>query len=193
VTQVDTPVEAPDRAVGVASVPPDRWNLLRLVVAICVIVALAFATHTTDLLIVIVAIIAMVMLHELGHFATAKWSGMKVTEYFLGFGPRLWSFRRGETEYGVKALPLGGYVKIIGMSNLEEVPPEDEPRTYREKPFRNRLLVAVAGSAMHFILAVILVFAILVGYGTAASGTVQVQGGAGSVSRHRARRSHRLH
>jgi membrane-associated protease RseP (regulator of RpoE activity) len=173
---VDTPVEAPDRAVGVACVPPDRWNLLRLVVAICVIVALAFATHTTDLLIVIVAIIAMVMLHELGHFATAKWSGMKVTEYFLGFGPRLWSFRRGETEYGVKALPLGGYVKIIGMSNLEEVPPEDEPRTYREKPFRNRLLVAVAGSAMHFILAVILVFAILVGYGTAASGTVQVQG-----------------
>ena len=84
---------------------------------------------------------------------TAKWSGMKVTEYFLGFGPRLWSFRRGETEYGVKALPLGGYVKIIGMSNLEEVPPEDEPRTYRQQPFRKRLLVAVAGSAVHFILA----------------------------------------
>ncbi len=75
----------------------------------------------------------MVMLHELGHFVTAKWSGMKVTEYFLGFGPRLWSFRRGETEYGVKALPLGGYVKIIGMSNLEEVPPEDESRTYRQQ------------------------------------------------------------
>jgi membrane-associated protease RseP (regulator of RpoE activity) len=177
VTQVTAPVFADDRGVGAAPpVPPDRWNLVRLLVAIIVIVALALATHTTDLLIVIVAIIAMVMLHELGHFATAKWSGMKVTEYFLGFGPRLWSFRRGETEYGVKALPLGGYVKIIGMSNLEEVPPEDESRTYREKPFHNRLLVAVAGSAMHFILAVILVFAILVGYGTSASGTVQVQG-----------------
>ncbi len=52
----------------------------------------------------------MVMLHEFGHFATAKWSGMKVTEYFFGFGPRLWSIRRGETEYGVKAIPAGGYV-----------------------------------------------------------------------------------
>ena len=56
---------------------------------------------------------------------------MKVTEFFLGFGPRLWSFRRGETEYGVKAIPLGGYVRIIGMTNLEEVDPDDEPRTYR--------------------------------------------------------------
>ncbi len=67
-------------------------------------------------------------------------------------------------------------MKIIGMSNLEEVPPEDEPRTYRQKPFRKRLLVAVAGSAVHFILAVILVFAILVGYGAQQPGTVQVQG-----------------
>ena len=130
-----------------------RANLARLVVAVIAVVALALVTNTTDLLIVIVALIVMIMLHELGHFVTAKWSGMKVTEYFLGFGPRLWSFRRGETEYGVKALPLGGYVKIIGMSNLEEVPPEDEPRTYRQQPFRKRLLVAVAGSAVHFILA----------------------------------------
>jgi membrane-associated protease RseP (regulator of RpoE activity) len=155
---------------------PERRNLLQLLVAIAVIVALAFATHTTDVLIVIVAIVAMVMIHELGHFATAKWSGMKVTEYFLGFGPRLWSVRRGETEYGIKALPLGGYVKIVGMSNLEEVPPEDEPRTYRQKPFHSRLLVAVAGSAMHFIMALVLIFVILVGYGTQQPGTVQVQG-----------------
>ena len=62
----------------------------------------------------VVAIIVIVMLHELGHFLAAKRGGMKVTEYFVGFGPRLWSFRRGETEYGVKALPLGGYVKIPG-------------------------------------------------------------------------------
>ena len=58
---------------------------------------------------------------------------MKVTEYFVGFGPRLWSFRRGETEYGIKAIPLGGYVKIPGMTNLEEVDPADEARTYREQ------------------------------------------------------------
>ncbi len=54
------------------------------------------------------------MLHELGHFVTAKWAGMKVTEFFVGFGPRLWSFRKGETEYGVKAIPLGGYVRSSG-------------------------------------------------------------------------------
>ena len=74
-------------------------------------------------LVVVLALVAMVMLHELGHFATAKWSGMKVTEYFLGFGPRLWSIRRGETEYGVKAIPAGGYVRIVGMTMLEEVDP----------------------------------------------------------------------
>jgi fatty acid desaturase len=67
---------------------------------------------------IVLGIVIMVMLHEAGHYIVAKRAGMKVTEFFLGFGPRLWSFRRGETEYGVKALPLGGYVRIIGMSNL---------------------------------------------------------------------------
>ena len=103
-----------------------------------------------------VAIIVMIMLHELGHFLTAKWAGMKVTEYFLGFGPRLWSVRKGETEYGVKAIPAGGYVKIIGMSNLEKVDPADEHRTYRQKPYWRRLSVAVAGSTVHFIIAFLL-------------------------------------
>lgn len=175
-TQLTEPVRISDRPEGRPPDPDARGNLARLIITVLVVIALALLTHTTDVLIVILAIIAMIMLHELGHFATAKWSGMKVTEYFLGFGPRLWSFRRGETEYGVKALPLGGYVKIIGMSNLEEVPPEDEARTYRQKPFRNRLLVAVAGSAVHFILAVLLFFAILVGSGVQQPGTVQVQG-----------------
>jgi membrane-associated protease RseP (regulator of RpoE activity) len=105
---------------------------------------------------VVFAVIVMIMLHELGHFATAKWAGMKVTEYFVGFGPRLWSVRKGETEYGVKALPLGGYVKIIGMTNLEDVDPVDEPRTYRQQPFLRRLSVAVAGSFMHFVIAFVL-------------------------------------
>ena len=102
-------------------------------------------------MVVIASIIVIVMMHELGHLLAAKRGGMKVTEYFVGFGPRLWSFRRGETEYGIKALPLGGYVKIPGMTNLEEVDPADECRVYREKPFHARLLVAVAGSAMHFL------------------------------------------
>jgi membrane-associated protease RseP (regulator of RpoE activity) len=82
---------------------------------------------------------------------------MKVTEFFFGFGPRLWSFRRGETEYGIKALPAGGYVKILGMSNLEkDVDPADEPRTYRQQSFPRRLAVAVAGICTHFIIAFLL-------------------------------------
>jgi fatty acid desaturase len=68
---------------------------------------------------IIIGLIAMVMLHEAGHLLAARRAGMKATEYFLGFGPRLWSFKRGETEYGIKAIPAGGYVRIIGMSNLE--------------------------------------------------------------------------
>src|SRR5207248_7526923 len=114
---------------------------------------------------VLVAIIAMIMLHELGHFVMAKRAGMKVTEFFLGFGPRLWSFRRGETEYGVKAIPAGGYVRIIGMSNVDEVDPGDEDRTYRAKPYRDRLGVAVAGSTMHFLIAAVLLFVVFFGVG----------------------------
>ena len=113
------------------------------------------------------AIIAMIMLHELGHFVMAKRAGMKVTEFFLGFGPRLWSIRRGETEYGVKAIPAGGYVRIIGMSNVEEVDPADEERTYRSKPYRHRLGVAVAGSTMHFIIAAFLLFLLYAAVGAA--------------------------
>ena len=103
---------------------------------LAVVIALAATTGHLDLLVVILSIIVIVMVHELGHFLAAKHGGMKVTEYFVGFGPRLWSFRRGETEYGVKALPLGGYVKIPGMTNLEEVDPADEGRLYRDKPFQ---------------------------------------------------------
>lgn len=119
---------------------------------------LSYMTGTAKTVLVVVAVIAMIMLHELGHFVTAKWGGMKVTEYFLGFGPRLWSIRKGETEYGVKAIPAGGYVRIIGMNNLEQVDADDESRTYRQQPFWRRLSVAVAGSTMHFIIAFILLW-----------------------------------
>ncbi|HEX7459250.1 MAG TPA: site-2 protease family protein, partial [Acidimicrobiales bacterium] len=136
-------------------------SLVELGLVIAAIVALAIATDKVALLVVVVCLIVMIMLHELGHFLAAKHGHMKVTEYFLGFGPRLWSFRRGETEYGVKALPLGGYVKIPGMTNLEEVVTEDEERTYRQQPFHARLLVAVAGSAMHFLMAFVLLWVLL--------------------------------
>jgi membrane-associated protease RseP (regulator of RpoE activity) len=147
-----------------------------LVVALAAIVAVAVVTGYVDLLIVVVSIIVIVMLHEGGHFLAAKRGGMKVTEYFVGFGPRLWSFRLGETEYGVKALPLGGYVKIPGMTNLEEVDPADEGRLYRDKPFHSRLLVAVAGSAVHFLLAFLLLWTLLTFVGVPNSDQVQIQG-----------------
>jgi membrane-associated protease RseP (regulator of RpoE activity) len=137
-----------------------KGSVVQLLAVVAAILAISMLTHSLDLLLVIVAIIVMVMIHELGHFATAKWSNMKVTEYFLGFGPRLWSFRRGETEYGVKVLPLGGYVKILGMSNTEDVDPADEARTYRQQPFHNRLMVALAGSFMHFVMAFLLLWAL---------------------------------
>ena len=86
------------------------------------------------MMVMIAALVVMILLHELGHFVTAKGPGMKVTEFFLGFGPRIWSFRRGETEYGVKAIPAGAYVKIIGMSSYEEVDPADEPAPTASSP-----------------------------------------------------------
>ena len=107
----------------------------------------------------IAALVVMIFLHELGHFLTAKAAGMKVTEFFIGFGPRIWSFRRGETEYGLKVIPAGAYVKIIGMHNLDEFDPADADRTYMSKPFWRRLSVAVAGSTMHFLLALVCFFA----------------------------------
>jgi membrane-associated protease RseP (regulator of RpoE activity) len=147
---------------GPAAEREPQGSVVQLIAVVAAILAISMLTHSLDLLIVIVAIIAMVMIHELGHFLTAKWSHMKVTEYFLGFGPRLWSIRRGETEYGVKVLPLGGYVKIIGMSNTEDVDPADEPRTYRQQPFHNRLMVALAGSFMHFVMAFVLLWGLFV-------------------------------
>ncbi|HEY3941483.1 MAG TPA: site-2 protease family protein [Acidimicrobiales bacterium] len=143
--------------------------MVRLAVAVAVFVAVFLATGLGDLLVFVVAIVAIVMLHELGHFATAKWSGMKVTEYFVGFGPRLWSVRRGETEYGVKAIPAGGYVKIPGMTNIEEIDPADEQRTYRRQPFRKRVLVASAGSIMHFVIAFILAWSAVLVFGNPSS------------------------
>jgi membrane-associated protease RseP (regulator of RpoE activity) len=122
----------------------------------------------TGVAIFVVAILIVVMIHESGHFLVAKAFGFKATKYFVGFGPTIWSTERGETEYGVKALPLGGFVKIVGMNPYEEVPPEDEPRAYFNKPRWQRALVIVAGSATHFLVAflILLVTAMTIGFPT---------------------------
>ncbi|MDQ4006205.1 MAG: site-2 protease family protein [Actinomycetota bacterium] len=109
------------------------------------------------ILVFVGGIFAMILVHEAGHYFAAKRYGIKVDEFFLGFGPRIWSFRRGETEYGLKAIPLGGYVRIAGMNPFEEVPPEDRERVFTSKPKRQRAVVLVAGGLTHFVLAFVLV------------------------------------
>jgi membrane-associated protease RseP (regulator of RpoE activity) len=123
----------------------------------------------------LVALLFSVMLHETGHFVLAKKFGMKVTRYFVGFGPTLWSTRRGETEYGIKALPVGGFVKIIGMHSLDDVDdPADEPRAFRSHPAWQRIVVLCAGSFMHFVLAFVLIFGLALGIGIENDNTTQL-------------------
>ncbi len=168
---------APGRGAARGTAPDSpRRSLVQLIVVTVLVVALFVTFGAGDLLVVIACLIVMVMVHELGHLLAAKHGGMKVTEYFLGFGPRIWSIRRGETEYGIKAIPAGGYVKIPGMTNLDEVDPAEEERTYREQPFHARLLVAVAGSAMHFIMAFLMIWSLLLFVGVAQTGQLEIQG-----------------
>src|SRR3954453_22203910 len=100
------------------------------------------------------AILISVSLHELGHMITGKRFGMKVTQYFVGFGPTVFSFKRGETEYGLKAIPLGGFCKIVGMTPQDDdVSPEDQPRAMWRFPVWKRTVVMSAGSITPFLLA----------------------------------------
>ncbi|HSL59214.1 MAG TPA: site-2 protease family protein [Acidimicrobiales bacterium] len=143
---------------------PAGSSPLRLAALAGAVVALGLVAGLSAV-IVVLAIVVMIFLHELGHYVTAKAAGMKVTEFFIGFGPRIWSTTRGETEYGVKAIPAGAYVRIIGMNNLDEVDPADEDRTYRQKSYWRRMSVAVAGSTMHFLIAIACLFTLFVGFG----------------------------
>src|SRR5260370_21136148 len=101
-------------------------------------------------LIFVVALLVSVMLHEAGHFATAKAFGMKATQFFVGFGTTIWSTRRGETEYGVKALPLGGFVKITGMTRIDPVDPPDQPPSFPAKPGWQRASLPAARAFLPF-------------------------------------------
>jgi membrane-associated protease RseP (regulator of RpoE activity) len=114
----------------------------------------------------VVALLISVMIHEAGHYLTAKRFGMKVTEFFLGFGARIWSIRRGETEFGIKSIPAGGYCKIVGMAPGEEVAPEDQHRRFLSGTVPQRLIVLGAGSFLHFVLGFILVLILFSGIGT---------------------------
>ncbi|HLQ54165.1 MAG TPA: site-2 protease family protein [Streptosporangiaceae bacterium] len=122
----------------------------------------------------VAALLISIMLHEAGHFVTAKKFHMKVTQFFVGFGQTLWSTTRGETEYGVKALPFGGFVKITGMTALEDVDPRDEPRSFRRQPGWQRAIVLAAGSFMHFALAFFLLIVLALGVGLANDNSTKI-------------------
>ena len=130
-------------------------SVVRLSIAAGLLLFLGLTT-SWGVVFFVVALLVSIVLHELGHYLGARWGGMKVTEYFIGFGPRIWSTRRGETEYGLKAILLGAYVKVPGMTNLEEVPPEVEPRTYRAQSYGRRVRMVFAGPGMNLLVALVL-------------------------------------
>jgi membrane-associated protease RseP (regulator of RpoE activity) len=136
--------------------------------------------NVLGVLLFVLALMLAILFHEGGHFATAKLFGMKVERFFLGFGKTLWSTTRGETEYGIKALPLGGFCKIAGMSPhesdgnfLEEerrprqpaTDPTPVDRMFYSKPAWQRAIVLAAGSLTHFAVALVLIYGLLVAIG----------------------------
>ena len=114
----------------------------------------------------VVALLLSVMVHEFGHYITARKYGMWVSEFFVGFGKRIWSVQRGETEFGVKAIPAGGYCKIEGMSPSDELPVGQEERAFYKASSAKKLVVLGAGSFLHFALGFVLLFSLFAGIGT---------------------------
>lgn len=113
----------------------------------------------------VIALLTSVMFHELGHFLTARKFGMRVSEFFVGFGRRIWSITRGETEYGIKAIPAGGYCRIEGMTPTDEMPAGEEGRAFIRASSLKKLIVLGAGSTAHFILGFLLIFSIFFAFG----------------------------
>ena len=151
-----------------------RRSLFTLLLGVAAFIALLTWWAGWALPLVIFAIIFLVMGHEFGHFITAKRAGMKVTDFFVGFGPVLWSTKIGETRYGVRAILAGGYVKVPGMNWTEEIDPADEKRTYRSASYPRKVLFASAGSLMHVVMALVLAFGALAFVGLPSSSHVGV-------------------
>ncbi len=111
------------------------------------------------------ALLFSVMVHEFGHYLTARRYGMRVSEFFLGFGTRIWSRKRGETEFGIKAIPAGGYCRIEGMTPQDEMPEGEADRAFYRASSGRKLIVLGAGSFLHFVLGYLLLFVLLAGVG----------------------------
>ncbi|MFE5673243.1 M50 family metallopeptidase [Agromyces sp. NPDC056523] len=147
--------------------------------------------------IIVVGLAVSIGLHEIGHLVPAKLFGVKVTQYMIGFGPTIWSKRKGETEYGVKAIPLGGYIAMIGMfppakgeaatagstsffrglvqdardSSAESITPGDEDRAFYRLPVWKRIVVMFGGPFMNLVLAIVLLGVLLIGFGISQAST----------------------
>lgn len=138
---------------------------LRLALIVLAIGQITVLTGGGGVLLFVAALLFSIGLHEFGHFISAKRFGIKVEQFFIGFGPKLWSVHRGETEYGVKAIPLGGYVRIAGMNPFEDIAPEDRERVFKAKKPWKRAIVLAAGSFTHFVLGLILIAGTLMAFG----------------------------
>lgn len=152
---------------GGVDVPDETVRGPRAFIGIGVLLALLVVLAVANIwvFVFIVGLLTSVFLHECGHYVTARKSGMKVTQFFMGMGPRLWSFKRNDIEYGVRALPIGAFVRIIGMNNLDETDPADEPFAYRNKSYPKRMWVITAGSVMHMIIAILLLLTVYTVWG----------------------------
>jgi membrane-associated protease RseP (regulator of RpoE activity) len=113
----------------------------------------------------VAALLITIVLHEAGHFLTAKRFGMKATQFFVGFGPTMWSFRRGETEYGIKWILLGGYVRIVGYTSMEKIEDADRPRAFYRQPAGRRAVVIGSGVVTNFALAFVVLLILGMGVG----------------------------
>lgn len=150
--------------------------------------------YTFGVVIFVLGVVVSIALHEVGHMYPAKKFGVKVTQYFVGFGNTVWSIKRGETEYGIKAIPLGGYVKMVGMlppakghdpsevrstntglftqlisdardAEYEHVTAEDEPRLFYRKAWWQKLIVMAGGPMVNVVLATAMFAIVFMGFG----------------------------
>jgi len=112
----------------------------------------------TSLIAVVGVLGFMILIHEFGHYAVAKWLGVRVEQFAIGFGTRLVGFRRGETDYRINAIPLGGYVKMSGENPMDQR--SDDPREFLNHPRWHRFLIAIAGPTMNVLLAIFLLTAV---------------------------------
>ncbi|MBE0606950.1 MAG: RIP metalloprotease RseP, partial [Deltaproteobacteria bacterium] len=111
----------------------------------------------------IVVLGVLIFVHEFGHFIVARKLGVGVTKFSFGFGPKLAGFRRGETEYILSAVPLGGYVKLVGESEGEEVPPEQLARSFQQKPVWVKMAIVAAGPVGNLVFAILVFWIVFLG------------------------------